>query len=96
MKNMIAARNQRRKSKRNRWRVDTNSSVFIFPMLEVEEVQEMMRQIRADEDNTTDMYLCELPQNLLPQPLFVHGKDGTVSKLPICKQCVLEFLNSLD
>ena len=96
MKNMIAARNQKRKSKRNRWRVDTNSSVFIFPMHEEAEVQEMMRQIRADEDSTTCMHLCELPKNLLPQPLFVHGKDGTVSKLPICKKCVLEFLNNLD
>ena len=94
LKELVAMKNAGQKKKK--WKVDANFNVLIIPATEEAAAQEMMRNLRDKENDTTCIFVCEPPQVFLPQSLYCYEKDGSVRTIAVCKQCMVENFRAME
>ncbi|KAK8857797.1 hypothetical protein M9Y10_016210 [Tritrichomonas musculus] len=81
---------------KRKWTINEDFNVLIVPANNEAALDEMMRNIRNKDEDTTCLFLCDPPQQFLPQSLYVYMEDRSVRTYAICKQCMIEAFRGME
>jgi hypothetical protein len=70
------------------WRFDERYGILSVPGDEEDELRDLLLKLKRDEGRMLCQYVCDAEEpELLPQPLSVFKRDGSVERVGVCKGC---------